>query len=34
VELEVGDGLDGLVAALRGRTTLLKVVGRYDVVRL
>ncbi|WP_420804566.1 prephenate dehydratase [Thermoproteus uzoniensis] len=34
VELEVGDGLDGLVSALRGRTTLLKVVGRYDVVRL
>lgn len=33
-ELEVGDGLAELVEALRPRTTMLKVVGRYDVVRL
>jgi prephenate dehydratase len=33
-ELEVGDGLGPLLEELRGRTTLLKVVGRYSVVRL
>ncbi|MEZ0248385.1 MAG: prephenate dehydratase domain-containing protein [Thermoproteus sp.] len=33
-ELEIGDGLAELMEALRPRTTLLKVVGRYDVVRI
>ncbi len=33
-ELEAGDDLAGLIEALRSMTTMLKVVGAYDVVKL